>query len=437
MGGGGGGGGRGGGGGGRGGGGGGGRGGNNAMLTDEKPGSTRIVDILPEGSPVKQGEIVCRLDSSAYDDEEKAQLIRYYQAKSYVDQAQSILEVDQISLREYEEGIYPQDLQLINQYLKTCELDRSRAARTAAWSREMLKKGFRTPYQTRGDELVLEQADIALAEAKGMLTRLVNQTGPKILKSLQANLKAALSDKLTQDASYSLEKQRLDRLHKNIENCTVRAPRDGIIVYANAANPFGRVTAAIDQGVTLRQDQPIFKIPDPEHMRVKAQINESKVMLVHEGMQATITIDAYPGQLLHGRVTEIVPISTPLMASDVRVYSASIDILDVLKNLRPGLSAEVTLKVDAKRGVTRVPVDSIRWVGERAFVARHDPANEESWSWRPIEIGLSDIAYAEVVSGLEIGDRVVASPDDLPAPDASLLPGPATSVANSSPELEP
>ena len=45
----------------------------------------------------------------AYEDEEKAQLIRYLQAKSYVEQADAILEVTKISLREYRDGIYPQD----------------------------------------------------------------------------------------------------------------------------------------------------------------------------------------------------------------------------------------------------------------------------------------------------------------------------------------
>src|SRR5208337_2296825 len=96
--------------GGRGGRGGGGRGGGG--MDDEKPGSTRIVSILPEGTRVTKGQVVCELDASAFDDELKAQLVRWLKAKSWVDQARSILEVSEISLREYRDGIYPQDLQL-------------------------------------------------------------------------------------------------------------------------------------------------------------------------------------------------------------------------------------------------------------------------------------------------------------------------------------
>ena len=39
-------------------------------------------------------------------------------------------------------------------------------------------------------------------------------------------------------------------------------------------------SVVIDEGVTLREKQPIFNLPDPQHMRVRAKINESKVALV-------------------------------------------------------------------------------------------------------------------------------------------------------------
>jgi len=74
-------------------------------MFDEKPGSTRIVSILPEGTRVTKGQVVCELDSSAFEDELQAQLVRWLKAKSWVDQARSILEVTEISLREYRDGI--------------------------------------------------------------------------------------------------------------------------------------------------------------------------------------------------------------------------------------------------------------------------------------------------------------------------------------------
>ena len=388
---------------------------------DEQAGATRILEILPEGSRVKAGDVVAKLDGAAYEDEEQAQEIRFLQAKSYVEQANSLLEVAQITLREYRDGIYPQDLQLVRQYIQTCQLDNDRLRRTYGWSQDMHKKGFRTFFQVHGDELALQQSEIALSEAEGMLDRLERQTGPKIIKSLEANVKAIDSDKLTQDASLSLEEQRLKRIKRNIEHCTVRAPGDGIVVYVNQADRFGRVTLPIDEGVTLRQDQAIFSLPDPKHMRVKARVNESKVTMIHTGQRVLISVDAFPDRPLRGTVGEVTAINTPLNASDVRVYYANVEIDQGFDDLRPGLSAEVTFKIDKRPDVARVPLESVRWVGNKAYVALYDRSTAEAreqhaWHWRVIELGLSDSQFAEVTSGLQVGDRIVSVPRGLPAP---------------------
>ncbi len=433
-----------GGGGGRGGGGGGGRGGGGGgggrrgmMQIDESPGSTSIVYLIAEGTQIKAGELLCKLDSAAYEDEEQAQLIRYHQAETYVVQSASSLEVAKISLREYRDGIYPQDIQLVKQYIEACELDRDRLGRTAIWSRDMLKKGYRTGNQVKGDQKAFEQAEIALGEARNMLERLLNQTGPKILKSLEANVKAIEADNLMQDAAFNLEKQRLARIRKNIKNCTLYAPTDGIVVYVNQSNQFGMVTVPIAEGVTVRQDQPIINLPDPLHMRVKARINESKLSFIQSGQVARIVIDAFRDRPLKGRVSEVTAINTPLNASDVRVYYAKVDIAEGFADLRPGLSAEVVFLVDSRRDVTRVPLDAIRWVNERGYVALYDPSStnaQQKWRWKEVHLGISDWQYAEVVSGLEPGDRIVATPRELPAPaPASTSEAAATTVAEATP----
>ena len=111
--------------------------------SDEKPGSTRIIWVKPEGSEVKAGEIVCELDSSAFRDEVQAQRIKWLQAKSWVEQAKEIYEFNDLIFTEYRDGIYPQDLQIIRQYIQSCEVDYDRAVKNEAWSREVYQKRFR------------------------------------------------------------------------------------------------------------------------------------------------------------------------------------------------------------------------------------------------------------------------------------------------------
>ena len=392
------------------------------MMGMEKPGSTRIISILPEGTRVKAGDLVCELDSSAFKDEVAAQKIRWAQAKSQVEQVQYTLEVSEITQVEYEQGIFKQDAVLIRQYLESCRTDEDRAVRNYAWSKETGAKGFRAPTQVMADELAVQQTRIALKEAEGMAYRLDKFTAPRLKKNLQAKIEAIRADKLAQQSVFQLEDERLRKLERMIANCTLRAPRDGIVVYATQSNGWGSNEAQIQEGVTVRESQPIFNLPDPNHMRVKARVNESKVALIHQGLKAQVTVDAFPDRPMIGTVAEITAIPAPANGpmSDVRVYFAMVDIDDGgFDELRPGLSAEVTFEIDNLRKVTRIPLQAVRWVDNKPYAAvslsKGDGGNP-AWEWRAIEVGLSDPGHAEVLSGLKPGDKVIAKPEQLPAP---------------------
>jgi HlyD family secretion protein len=385
----------------------------------EQAGSTRIIMIKPEGTPVSAGELVCELDSAAYQDEVIAQRIRYDQAKAWVIQARSILGVNDISLREYRDGIYLQDLQLIRQYISSCRTEEDRARRNLTWSKENYLKGFRAPAQYQADVLSLERAEIALGEAERMEKRLVEYTGPKLIKSLEAKLEANRADALAQEAAFQLESDRLKRLERTVENCTLRAPRDGIVVYSlPPSNGWRPPTAVIMEGATVREGQAIFDLPDAKKMRVRARVNESKVGSIRVGQKAAIRIDAFADRVLDGTVTEVTAIPAPNgMGSDIRIYFANVAIdSGGFEGLRPGLSAEVSFFVDAHPETTRVPLQAVRWVENRPYAAVSTSPDRTSWRWQPLEIGLMNESYAEVLGGLKPGDKIVAHPQGLEAP---------------------
>ena len=395
----------------------GGRGGSSEM--EEKPGSTRIISILPEGTEVEEGEVVCVLDSAAFRDEYQAQQIREAQAKTLVEQAQAILDVNEITLREFRDGIRPQDALLIRQYISTCKIQEEQARTNVEWSREAHKKRYRATAQLNADILALQKAQIDLREAEGMALRLDKFTAPRVLKALEAKIAAIRADKSARESSYELERARLKKLGDMVAFCTLKAPGDGIVVYAKESNGWGRTTAQIEEGVTVRQGQAIFHLPDPKNMLVKTRINESKVSMVRPGQRAEILIDAFPEQPLRGTVRHVTPIPTSLNGpfSDVRAYYAAVGIDEGgLEGIRPGLSAQVAFEIAERRQVTRVPLQAIRRVGDASFVALWTSA-DSPWVWRKVSIGMIDPTYAEVVDGLKPGDRVVERPEMLPAPE--------------------
>ena len=207
------------------------------------------------------------------------------------------------------------------------------------------------------------------------------------------------------------------------------------MVYVHKTNGWGRVEASIEEGVTVRQDQPIFQLPDPRRLRVKARINETKVAQIHSGQQCQVILDAFPERKLRGTVTDVTAIATPVNGpfSDVRVYFALITLEKGFDDLRPGLSAEVIFLKDQRIQVDRLPIASVREVDGESFVAVPDrSANARPaapYRWQKVELGLSGPDFVEVLSGVRQGDHVVADPLDLEAPATTAATAPVASLS--------
>jgi hypothetical protein len=157
---------------------------------------------------------------------------------------------------------------------------------------------------------------------------------------------------------------------------------------------------------------------------VSARINESQIARIRLGQPVLIHLVAFPDRILRGSVAEILPIPalTNGPFSDVRSFFATIRIESGgFDALRSGMSAEVDFLVTTRRQVPRVPLEAVRWVGDRSFAARL-VATETGvdWLWQPIAVGATDTTFAEVVSGLEPGDRVIAQIANLPTEGPGL-----------------
>jgi multidrug resistance efflux pump len=392
-----------------------------AMPTTAPPPLT-IISILPEGSKVKAGDVVCELDSSLFRDALVVQQLRRVQAKAWVDQATYSLEADNIALREYESGVLPQDTALVRQHVTIRRIEKEQAERNLAWARRARSKGFRTDAAVNADAAALEQAEIALRDALGMLEQLVNYTGKRIIKSRQARIQAIRADLLSLESSLRLEQQRLERIETTIANCKLRAPRDGTIVYADQPGGSGTIDTRIREGLIVHSSQPIFRLLDPHHIQARARINESQVARIRAGQPVLIHLEAFPDHApLRGSVSEIVPIpgSASGLASDVRTFFAKVRIdSGAFDALTTGLSAELEFLVESKRHVTRVPIEAVRWIEDRPFAATvSSSANDLEWEWRPIALGATNAEFAEVLAGLRPGDQVIAKSESLPLTD--------------------
>ena len=230
------------------------------------------------------------------------------QARAWVEQAKDSLEADNIALREFECGVLPQDIELVRQNIAICRIEKEQAARNLAWARGAWPRAFAPRARSPPTRPPLEQTEIALRDAEGMLEQLVKYTGRRIIKSRKARIQAIRADLLSLEASFRLERERLKRIETMIANCTLRAPRAGIIVYANPPYGSGTPDTQIREGLIVHPSQPIFRLLDPHHIQVRAKINESQVARIQPGQPVLIHLEAFPDHRLLGSVAQIVPI---------------------------------------------------------------------------------------------------------------------------------
>jgi HlyD family secretion protein len=375
-------------------------------------GGTTIIMIKTEGTPVKAGDVVAELDSAALKDSLTNQKITTQQAEASFKQAKLVREVAEYAVREYVEGVYKQDLATYKGQIALARSDLERAVDRLKWSSEMKKKGYVSIATNLADELTKQQADFDLEQAETQLTVLEKYTKEKQIKSLSSDVEKAKADELSKQSSYELERTKERKLERQIENCTLKAPGDGIVVYANDPGRMGgQQSVQIEEGASVRERQKIFSLPDTTKLRVNTKVHESMVDRIKVGRPALVRVDAAANEVIQGTVASVAPMAdaNSAFASDIKVYTTLISLQgDTSRlNLRPGMSAQVEILVEEVEDALSVPVQSILEFKGKDWVFVKDGD-----SFRKTEIipGTSNDQHVVVKSGLKDGDEVAMTP---------------------------
>ena len=211
-------------------------------------GSTTIISILAEGTKVKKGDLVCELDSASLNDSLTNQKIATQGAEASFQNAKLTREVAEIAVKEYEEGIFLQDKATCEGEIKLAESDLARSSDRVDWAVRMYEKGYVSKAAKVSEELNFQKAKFALEQAESKLHVLLDYTKGKTIKELRSEVEKARSDELAKEQTFQLEKTKEAKLVKQIINCKLFAPGDGIVVYANDTIALLRQQRASDRG---------------------------------------------------------------------------------------------------------------------------------------------------------------------------------------------
>jgi RND family efflux transporter MFP subunit len=398
----------------------------------EVEGQTTILSIVPEGSAVKKGQLVCELDSSSLQDQRVNQQSVVQKAEAEFQNAHRASEVAEITLVEYTEGLSNNELARLNAEIKLAEANFARGQRRlerTQQTRQKVDEYLRKAETLTAAELVadldlserLDDAELAInreslaLEISQNRKKLYEQfTRPKITKQLEIELERCRSEEQKKREALELEKSKLDKLSQQLNRCKLVAPSDGLVVYATDPNrPVGRSRTAIEPNATVRERQLIFRIYDPKvPAQINAKIPETKVELVQPGMKVKVRVDAFPDRIFEGKVKAVAPLPDPhgfFVPAPPKVYTTLIELDQPVQELRPGMTADLEILVDRRDNVLSVPVSAVIALDGRTLVAVQKK-DAKTYETRDVTLGITNDNYVEITRGLDPGDQVVANP---------------------------
>lgn len=261
-------------------------------------------------------------------------------------------------------------------------------------------------------QLLDKQASLVLTTAQaGRQTRLnaLNATSQDIYDS-------ALAAQRSSEAQVKAVQAQIDQAHS-----TLKADQ-ATLGYAKIYAPMtGTVTAIpAKQGQTLNANQQaptILTISDLASMTVYTQVSEADVSKLHIGMDVYFTTLGNSNRRFIGKLRQILP--TPTTVNNVVLYTALFDVTNAGGQLMSQMTAQVFFVLGAAHGVVTVPVAALKYAAAATHAARSSATPRRNATvvvvppsgvneTRNVVVGVANRVDAEIVSGLSVGEVVIA-----------------------------
>lgn len=143
----------------------------------------------------------------------------------------------------------------------------------------------------------------------------------------------------------------------NLSHTTITSPIDGIVVSRNV--DVGQTVAASLSAPTL------FTIAnDLKQMQVIANIDQADIGLVEQAKSVKFTVDAFPGKDFDGKIEQMR--LNPTNVQNVVTYNVVIDVSNPEQKLKPGMTANLTITIDERNNVLKVPNSALRFTPQDA-----------------------------------------------------------------------
>ena len=199
-------------------------------------------------------------------------------------------------------------------------------------------------------EAAVARADASVRDGERTLGRARELFARQVIA--QAELDAQVVALDLRKADLKQARAQLQSARVDMQHTTIRSPIDGVVI-----------ARSIDQGQTVAaslQAPQLFVIAnDLAQMQVETKIDEADIGQLRQGLPVSFTVDAFPDREFEGRVTQVR--LEPIVESNVVTYTTVINTGNPDGQLRPGMTANVTVKIERRDDVLRVPNAALRF----------------------------------------------------------------------------
>jgi multidrug efflux pump subunit AcrA (membrane-fusion protein) len=328
---------------------------------------TKISSIVPEGSLVKEGDVIAELDKQPV--ATKIADITLSLQKAQADFTTAQLD-SSLNLAQAREDVRN----------ATFALEEKKIAREQA--------KYEAPSIRRQADIDLEKAQNFLDQSK---------------RNLLTKTKQAVAKMSSVGADLGRQQNNLANLMTVRDAFSVRAPAPGMVIYVREWN--GKKKGVGSQWNAW--ESTVATLPDLTQMESDTYVNEVDVRKLALGQKVQISLDADPTKKLAGTVTHIANVGEQRPNQDSKVFEVKIEISTPDTTLRPGMTTANAIETAKVANVLSVPLESV--VNEAGFSYVFKQSGRGVVK-QMVETGAMNDNEIVVKRGLETGDRVLLAP---------------------------
>jgi HlyD family secretion protein len=203
-------------------------------------------------------------------------------------------------------------------------------------------------------------------------------------------------------AQVAQDQANLKQLEEQLSYTDINSPLDGIVLSRDVQ--MGDAVSSIlvlGSSATL-----VMTLGDTSEVYVKGKVDESDIGKVYLGQPARIKVESFKDKTFTGKVNKISPMGVE--KDNVTTFEVRVSIQNPGGELKAEMTANAEIILEEHKNVLQIPEGAILYdKDKKASVEIPDPKGKEGKNKLAVNIGISNGAKTEVLSGLKEGDQVV------------------------------